>query len=91
MYYVYVLLSLKDHKSYVGFTGYLDLRLSQHNAGLVKSTVHRRPLKLIYLEGYVLKEVAERREVFLKSGRGREFLKKQLESSKAYILKNERA
>jgi len=48
MYYVYVLLSEKDKKQYVGYTKNLKLRFEQHVNGLVKSTKNRRPLKLIY-------------------------------------------
>ena len=50
MYFTYVLESLKDHKRYIGSTGDLKQRLSSHNAGLVKSTKHRRPFKLLYFE-----------------------------------------
>ncbi|MEW6194660.1 MAG: GIY-YIG nuclease family protein [Bacteroidota bacterium] len=38
MYTVYILLSEKDHKRYIGFTDNLERRLSEHNSGLVKST-----------------------------------------------------
>ncbi|MEJ5351107.1 MAG: GIY-YIG nuclease family protein [Melioribacteraceae bacterium] len=74
MFYVYVLLSLKDFKRYIGFTENLHRRLWEHNSGLVKSTKNRRPLKLIYHESFSSKHEAMMREKFFKSGRGRAFL-----------------
>jgi len=38
MYYVYILKSLKDSRTYVGFTNNFDQRFQQHNLGRVKST-----------------------------------------------------
>jgi putative endonuclease len=78
MFYVYVLHSQIDRGLYIGFSCDLKERLIQHNEGESKSTKSRRPLKLIYYEAYVLKEDAEGREQFLKSGGGRRFLDKQL-------------
>ena len=73
-YVVYVLLSLKDGRRYVGVTSDLDRRLKEHDQGWVKSTRGRRPLRLIYSEEWIDKRTAWRRERFLKSGRGRELL-----------------
>jgi len=78
MYYVYVLRSRKDGKLYTGLTANVHRRLEQHNAGQVTSTKARRPLDLIYYEAYVSKDDAEGRELFLKSGSGKRYLKKQL-------------
>jgi putative endonuclease len=74
-YYVYTLLSLKDKKFYTGFTTDLKNRLTEHARGEVISTKGRRPFKLIHYEYYVNKSDAEAREVFLKSGYGRNNLK----------------
>jgi len=74
MFFVYVLLSQKDFKRYIGFTKNLERRVFEHNQGLVKSTRNRRPLKLIYFEEYSDKQKAMQREKFFKSGKGREFL-----------------
>ncbi|MGD9899462.1 MAG: GIY-YIG nuclease family protein [Calditrichaceae bacterium] len=52
MYDVYILLSEKDKKRYIGCSGNLKRRLSEHQAGLVKSTRNRRPLKLVYKETF---------------------------------------
>ncbi len=81
MYYVYILKSEKDHNLYIGFTGDLKQRLEFHNQGLNQSTAKRRPLKLIYYEGYLSEKDARAREKFLKSGRGHEVLYKQLVES----------
>ena len=78
MYYVYLLRSQRDGKLYTGFTMDIGRRLQQHNAGQVSSTRERRPLDLIYYEAYVCKEDAEGRELFLKSGSGKRYFKKQL-------------
>lgn len=78
MYYVYVLRSLKDKKLYYGCTKDLRKRVKEHNAGLNISTNRRKPLELIYYEAYLSEKDARNREQFIKSGRGREVIKKQL-------------
>jgi len=75
VYYLYILLSEKDNKRYVGFSENLKTRINEHNSGSVKSTKNRRPLKLIYFEEYESKGDAIKREKFFKSGLGRSFLK----------------
>ena len=80
-YYVYILISLKDLHLYTGFSTNLKQRLKYHNNGLNESTKNRRPLKLIYYEAYQNKTDATRREKYLKSGYGREIIKKQLEKT----------
>ncbi len=77
MYYVYILL-LKDKKLYKGSAHDLKIRIAEHKNGKVKSTRHKRPLKLIHYECYVLKSDAERREKYLKTTEGRYFLKQQI-------------
>ena len=78
MFFVYILISLKDKNFYIGFTSSLKQRLNQHFQGEVISTKNRRPLKLIYYEAFINKTDAKKREKFLKSGSGLSFLKKQL-------------
>lgn len=77
-FYVYILLSLKDGCFYTGYTANLRNRFLQHSRGEVKSTANRRPLKLIHYEYYINEHDARSREVFLKSGFGRQELKKSL-------------
>jgi putative endonuclease len=80
-YYIYTLLSLKDHKFYTGFSTDLKNRLSQHARGDVESTKNRRPLKLIHYDYFTNEDDARAREVFLKSGFGRKQLKQALKNT----------
>ena len=74
-YYVYLLLSIKDKRTYLGSTTDLNRRLSEHNRGKNISTRHRMPLKLIYHEEFDTLIQARRREKFLKTRSGRRELK----------------
>ena len=78
MFYVYILISEKDGRLYVGYTNDLRKRFKKHNRGFVKATKNRRPLELIYYEAYQERGDAKRRELYLKGGNGREVLKIQL-------------
>lgn len=80
IYWVYVLESEKDRMRYTGFTIDIRNRLGQHHSGKVFSTKHRRPLKLIYIEGCLDIEDARRREKYLKMTGGRRFLAKRLKN-----------
>ena len=77
-YYVYTLLSLRDKKFYEGFTANLKERLQAHARGEVKSTQSRRPFKLIHYEYFINEDDAKAREIFLKSGFGRNQLRQAL-------------
>lgn len=81
MYFIYILFSQKDKKLYIGFTHDIKHRITRHNAGFVKATKNRRPLKLIYCELYLNIGDAKRREKFLKGGKGRNELKIQLQNT----------
>lgn len=78
MFYVYILQSDLDRGLYIGMSGDLRRRFGEHQRGESQSTKGRRPWKLIYYEAYLEMQDAEGRENFLKSGAGRNFLKKQL-------------
>jgi putative endonuclease len=80
VYYTYALHSMKDFKFYVGFTKDLKLRFEQHNKGLVESTCHRKPFRLIYYEACLNQGDATKREKYLKSYNGKMFLKRRLKS-----------
>ena len=78
VHYVYVLRSAKDGKLYTGYTADLRQRVADHVAGRASSTHDRRPMELIYYEAYLLAADAKAREIFLKSGPGKRFIRKQL-------------
>jgi putative endonuclease len=80
MFYTYVLQSEKDGKKYVGYTKNLKSRFEQHQKGKVESTKDRRPLKLIYYEACLTEQDALKREKYLKTYRGKQFLSKRLKS-----------
>lgn len=64
---VYILLSLKDKKLYVGQTDNFERRIKDHNSGKVFSTKNRRPLVVLHKEQFSNRAIAMRRELFLKS------------------------
>ena len=74
MNYVYILISKRDFKRYIGLTNNLNRRLNLHNSGKVQATKNRKPFELIYYEEFEDRIDAAKREKFLKSGKGREFL-----------------
>jgi len=78
-YYTYVLKSERDGHLYIGLTSNLRKRVNEHNRGKVRSTKGRRPFSLVYREEYENKILARKREIFLKSGQGRLFVKAKLE------------
>jgi len=81
VFYVYILRSIDFGKIYIGFTKDLEKRVEHHNLGLDNYTKKYLPWKLIFYEAYLSEEDARRREIFLKSGRGREIIKEQLKFS----------
>ena len=52
MFYIYILKSSKDNRTYVGYTDNLERRLSEHNSGQSKATKYRRPFELIFSEQF---------------------------------------
>ena len=80
MEFVYILRSEKDRKLYIGLTNNLTRRLEEHNTGRVFSTKGRKPMKIVRVEEYSNRKEAAEREKFLKTGQGRELLKKIIET-----------
>lgn len=73
MYYTYFLKRLKNNDIYVGSTSILpQLRLEQHNSGSNSYTKANRPFKLIYYEEYECLTDARKREIFYKTGLGKQ-------------------
>ena len=80
MYYVYVLISMKDGNLYTGYTADIEKRFLSHTNGQVISTKNRRPLKLIYFEACINQEDALLREKYLKSTYGKRYIKNRLKN-----------
>lgn len=80
-YYVYVLLSQKDNKFYIGFTNDIKRRMREHNQGKNPSTSYRLPLELIYYEAHLNKEDVRRRERYFKTTKGKTTLRQLLRES----------
>ncbi|MCX5711813.1 MAG: GIY-YIG nuclease family protein [Candidatus Omnitrophica bacterium] len=66
MYHVYILKSKVDNSLYIGYTGDIERRLSEHNRGFVKYTKKHMPWTVVYYESYVSLEDAKSRERGLK-------------------------
>jgi putative endonuclease len=82
MYYVYVLLSSKDSKFYIGFTPDDPFkRTEKHSLGLVQATKARLPVELIYFEGHANEKDALRRERYFKTTKGKTTLKQMLKEN----------
>ncbi len=79
MFKVYVLHSPTYNQIYVGFTSDLDSRMASHNILAKKGwTIRYRPWTLIHQEQFDTKAEAMKREKELKSGKGREWIRKHL-------------
>ena len=74
-YKVYAIRSLLRNYIYVGHTNNIERRLREHNSGKTKSIRPFIPFKLIYIEDCEDRMEAIKREKYLKSGIGKEFLK----------------
>ena len=75
MYYVYVLYSIDFDRTYTGLTNNIEKRIYQHNAKQNKSTKAYIPWNLIHVERFKTRLEARKREKYLKSGIGREYIK----------------
>ncbi|MFC1651550.1 GIY-YIG nuclease family protein [Patescibacteria group bacterium] len=74
---VYILYSKSKNKFYTGSSRKNNsrTRLKSHNIGKVKSTKSGRPWILIHTKIYSTYREARKREIFLKSGAGRKWIK----------------
>ena len=81
MYYVYVLLSKKDNRFYLGYTKDIVRRYKEHARGANYSTKHRRPLELIYYEAHNNPIDAKRREKYFKTSKGKSTLRQMLRNA----------
>jgi putative endonuclease len=81
LYNVYVIQSKSSGKIYIGQTSNLKKRLDKHNKLLkIKRTSftyrNKGPWKVVFQEGYETREEAVKREIYLKSHTGRDWLRK---------------
>ncbi len=77
MYYVYVISSIQRKYLYVGLTNNIERRFRQHQGGKERTTASYRPFKIIFTEKFSTRIDARRREKYLKSGVGKEWLKQR--------------
>jgi len=78
MFYTYAIQSKKNKMIYVGYTSNLRKRFKEHNDGEATYTKNRGPFVIIYYEACLDERDAKSRELYLKSGRGRRYLKQRL-------------
>ena len=72
MFHLYILLSEKTNKFYIGSTGNLEDRIIRHNSGRSKATKSGIPWKLLYTEEFETRSEAIKREQELKSWKSHE-------------------
>lgn len=75
MFYTYILKSERNAKMYIGYTNNLRKRLMQHNHGKSTYTKIGRPYTLIYYEACLNEDDAKAREIYLKTGMGKRYIK----------------
>jgi len=86
--YTYVLRSGLDQRLDPGTARDLRAQAKLHADGRVHSTAYRRPLTLVYYEACLNADDAFRRERFLKTGKGKRFLRNRLASFLATTSNN---
>ncbi len=77
MFWVYAIKSDERNYIYVGLTSDLNARVERHNKGYERTTKPYRPFKIIYTKKFSTRKEARLYEKYLKSGIGKEFLKRQ--------------
>ena len=77
-YYVYILRSTKDKLWYTGLSDDLRKRFREHNEEHIGWANGRGPFELMYYEMCKNITDARSREVYLKSGMGKRYLKNRL-------------
>ena len=75
---LYVIEGLATGRRYVGITNNLERRLSEHENGASQSGRLIGPFRLLVTESFQTYRAAREREKFLKSGQGREWLKRNV-------------
>lgn len=83
MFYTYVLKSKKNSKLYTGHTENLERRILEHNSNKdrEKFACANGPWELVFFETFDTRSDAMKYERFLKTGKGREYIKKMVTES----------
>lgn len=77
-FFTYVLISkINGIRFYVGLCSDIEKRLKEHNSGKTKSTKGYIPWELFFFEKYKTRKDARDREKYLKSGSGKESIKRK--------------
>ena len=79
--WIYILKSERDGIHYVGSTQNVEERLRRHNQGDYRFTKGYRPWRLVFKESVKSRSEAVKRERFLKTGIGRNELRKLINNS----------
>ena len=86
MYYVYILRSKENGKIYTGFTKDLKSRIKAHFKKGVHTTKRMGKIELIFYEAFASEKDARRREIYLKTTKGKRALKLMLRNSLGAIV-----
>ena len=80
MFYAYVLRSKKNNKLYTGHTEDLGRRILEHNTrnDKTKFSCVNGPWELMFFETFNTRSDAMKREKFLKTGKGREYIREKI-------------
>ncbi len=80
MFTVYSIKSIDRNYIYVGLTNNIERRFNEHQKGQNKTTAPYRQFVLIYQEKFPTRTEARKREIYLKTGIGKEFLKQLIKN-----------
>lgn len=75
MFFVYVIRSKRNGRFYVGISVNVEKRLKEHNSKKTRSTSGYIPWELCFFESFDTRIEARKREIYLKSGVGKEYIK----------------
>ena len=76
--FLYIIRGISSGKNYVGITKNLERRLKEHRSGQTKGGQVIGDFQLLHTEEFIDYETAREREIFLKSGQGRQWINKAI-------------
>jgi putative endonuclease len=77
---LYVIYGISTGKKYIGITNNLQRRLNEHRNSNTKGSQIIGEFKLIHTEKFDDYRTARKREIFLKSGQGRQWLNNNIKT-----------